>query len=340
MAEYKGIDVSKYQGTVDFKKVKSAGNNFVILRVGTGYGHEFYLDSKFEANYKNAKAAGLNVGTYFYSYATSEAEAKQEAQWVIDAIKGKQFEYPVYFDMEEKSVSQLGKNKCSKIADAFCSALEKAGYYVGIYASKYWLDTFFNANIFKNYDIWVAQWGKSCTFSKEYGVWQYSAEGKVDGISGDVDLDKCYKNYPEIIKKAKLNGFTGETKAEEKPKTEAAKPAQKQETKPAAAAKTTNVVYTVKRGDTLTKIANKYKTTYKVLAQYNKLSNPNLLQIGQKIVIPNVKVEQYVEYKVKSGDTLSKIAKKYGTTYIKLAAYNKLANPNKIYVGQIIKIPK
>ena len=344
MAEYNGIDVSKYQGNIDFKKVKSDGNDFVILRVGTGYGQEFYLDSKFETNYKNAKAAKLNVGAYFYSYARNEAEAEQEAKWVLNAIKGKQFEYPIWFDMEEKSVAKLGKTVCSNIADTFCSLVEKSGYYVGIYASKSWLTSYFNDDIFKKYDIWVAQWSSKCTFRKNYGLWQYSSEGKVNGISGNVDLDKSYTDYPSIIKKANLNGFKAaadtqnENKAPAKPVT-STKPAATNTSKPTSN-KTTTVIYEVKRYDTLTKIANKYGTTYKALAAHNKLKNPNLLFVGQKIAIPNVKVEQVETYEVKKHDTLSKIAAKYGTTYLKLAAYNKLKNPNMLYVGQIIKIPK
>ena len=204
---YKGIDVSRYQGSINFNKVKASGIEFVMIRCGTGYNQKACKDVKFETYYKQAKAAGLKVGAYFYSYAATENHARREASWVLDWIKGKVFDYPIVFDMEERSVAKLGKTKISAIATAFCSTVEKAGYYVSIYSSKSWIESYYTADVLNKYDLWVAQWAPSCTYAGSYGMWQYTADGVIPGISGRVDCNISYKDYPTIIKKAGLNGY-------------------------------------------------------------------------------------------------------------------------------------
>jgi GH25 family lysozyme M1 (1,4-beta-N-acetylmuramidase) len=203
----KGIDISRYQGSVDFNKVKASGVEFVMIRCGTGYGQKACKDIKFETYYNQAKAAGLAVGTYFYSYAASESQACLEATWVLDWIKGKTFEYPIVFDMEERSVGRLGKEKVSSIATMFCSTVEAAGYYVSLYSSKSWVESYYTPEVLKRFDLWVAQWAAKCTFTGSYGMWQYTSDGSVPGISGRVDCDIAYKDYPSIIKNAGLNGY-------------------------------------------------------------------------------------------------------------------------------------
>ena len=204
---YKGIDVSRYQGSIDFNKVKASGIEFVMIRCGTGYNQKACKDVKFETYYKQAKAAGLKVGTYFYSYALTENQARIEAGWVLNWIKGKTFEYPVVYDMEERSQAKLGKTKISAIATAFCSTVEKAGYYVAIYSSKSWVESYYTANVLSKYDIWMAQWASKCTYVGNYGMWQYTSDGTVPGINGRVDCNISYRDYPTIIKNAGLNGF-------------------------------------------------------------------------------------------------------------------------------------
>lgn len=206
---YEGIDVSKWQGTVDFQKVKKSGMDFVMLRTGFGR-FEGQKDPTFERNYQNAKAQNLFVGAYHYSYAKSVEEAKEEAKFCLSILEGKTFEFPIAFDMEERTVASLGKEKVSAIAKAFCEALEDAGYYVVIYANKFWLDNLFTDEIFSRYDIWLAHWVKESNFDKAYGLWQYTSDGQVDGISGRVDLDFAYKNYQKIMQKNGLNGFKAE----------------------------------------------------------------------------------------------------------------------------------
>lgn len=201
----KGIDVSTWQGDIDFKKVKAAGYDFVIIRAGYGK-LSTQKDNKFEQNYKNAKAAGLNVGAYWYSYADSADEATKEAQACLQAIAGKQFEYPVFFDMEEAK-QMKSREFCDSLINAFCSKMEKSGYFVGLYSNLSTLNTYVSEAVRKRYAIWLAQWASKPTYNGAYGIWQKSDKGSVPGIKGNVDLDESYIDYPRIIKAKGLNGF-------------------------------------------------------------------------------------------------------------------------------------
>lgn len=203
----KGIDVSKHQGTIDWQKVKASGVDFAMIRAGYGR-YDNQKDECFEENYKNAKQAGVKVGAYHYSYAKSADDAKKEAETFIKWISGKQFEYPVAFDVEEKAQSDKGKQFVSDIIRAFCETVEKAGYYVCIYANKYWLDNFVDDDCKKKYDVWLAQWAEKATYAGNYGIWQYSSQGSIDGISGRSDMDESYKDYYSIMKNKGLNGFS------------------------------------------------------------------------------------------------------------------------------------
>lgn len=202
----KGIDVSVHNGSIDWQKVKNAGIQFAILRAG--YGREFsQKDARFEENYRNAKAAGIPVGAYWYSYAMSEDEARLEADVFLSVIKGKQFEMPVYFDLEEKKQFDLGKEKVSAIMRTFLERVESAGYFTGLYGSASSLTTHTADDIKSRYTIWMAHWAEQTNYSGSYSIWQYSSEGKVNGISGNVDLDICYKDFPAIIRNKGLNGY-------------------------------------------------------------------------------------------------------------------------------------
>jgi GH25 family lysozyme M1 (1,4-beta-N-acetylmuramidase) len=202
----KGIDVSVHNDSIDWQKVKNAGIQFAILRAG--YGREMsQKDARFEENYRNAKAAGIPVGAYWYSYAMSEDEARLEADVFLSVIKGKQFEMPVYFDLEEKKQFDLGKEKVSAIMRAFLERVESAGYFVGLYGSASSLTTHTAYDIKSRYTIWLAHWAEQTNYSGAYGIWQYSDKGKVNGISGNVDLDTCYTDFPSTIKAKGLNGY-------------------------------------------------------------------------------------------------------------------------------------
>ena len=201
---FKGIDVSYSQGKIDWDKVKSSGKiEFAIIRAG--YGKELnQIDNQFERNYSECKRLGIPIGVYWYSYATTVAEAEQEAKVCLQIIKGKQFEFPVAFDIEESRCFPKANDLC----DAFCSVLEKAGYYTAIYTFKSALQQYFSDYIKLRYDIFLSHVDvQKSDYSGDYGLWQYSWKGNINGISGDVDLDYAYKNYPNIIKNAGLNGF-------------------------------------------------------------------------------------------------------------------------------------
>lgn len=212
-----GIDVSKHNGAIDWQKVKASGIDFAIIRAG--YGKSIaQKDKTFEANYAGCKANGIHCGAYWYSYAVTPAEAEAEARVFIQALAGKQFEFPVYFDIEENNALATGKKNVSAIIRAFCAVMEQAGYWVGVYASRAHIQSYIDDNTQKRYSLWVAEWGNALHYSGDAGIWQFSENGKVDGINGNVDLDECNVDYPTAIKAAGKNGYTkhADTPAESK----------------------------------------------------------------------------------------------------------------------------
>ena len=212
-----GIDVSTWQGKIDWNQVKNSDVKFAILRSSFGSPDPSQVDNRFEQNYAGAKAAGIPVGAYHYGYAVSEAEARQEAKFFLDTIKGKQFEYPVYYDVEDNgTMGTLSRQALTNVIKAFCSEVEKAGYYVGVYASLSWLDSKFYPDQLP-YDVWVAQYFTECQYTGQYGMWQYTSSGKAAGIQGGVDMNECYQDYPKIIKENHLNGFTDGQSGDDSP---------------------------------------------------------------------------------------------------------------------------
>lgn len=199
MATMKGIDISTYQRNIDYNKVKADGINFAILRIGyTGYGagKNQAKDVQFETHYAGCKKAGIHLGGYFFGRGVSAAEGKKEAEYVLSVIKGKSFDYPIFYDTED-SYYQAKASKAANTAacKAFCDTIKAAGYKTGIYASKYWFQDHLNDNELKGYDHWVAQYNTKCTYTGTYTMWQYSDKGKVNGISGSVDVNYCYVDY-------------------------------------------------------------------------------------------------------------------------------------------------
>ncbi len=191
--EYRGIDISKYQGDIDFNKV-SKNIDFAIIRIGYGM-YESQKDPKFEQNYEGFRNVNIPVGVYLYSYALNVSEAEREADVVIKWLNGRQLNLPVYFDIEDKSQQNLGKKTLTDMCDAFCKKIERAGYWAGIYANKYFLTTYLDyKKLEEKYTIWVAQWNDTNTYPGKYDMWQYTATGNIPGINGNVDLDKLYRN--------------------------------------------------------------------------------------------------------------------------------------------------
>ena len=187
----KCIDVSTWQGSIDFNKVKSAGYNYVIIRAG--YGKEkSQKDNMFETNYKNAKSAGLKVGAYWFSYAMSPSTATAEADACLSCIKGKKFELPVYYDMEYQPAMSTSNSNYTKMAVNFCNKLKSNGFKSGVYSSASVYDYLLNRKTLKNngISIWNAEWYTKPSISCD--VWQYSDNGRINGISTNVDLDYIY----------------------------------------------------------------------------------------------------------------------------------------------------
>ena len=215
-----GVDISAWQGsTVDFEKIAADGYSFVILRAGYAENE----DGTFEDNYKRAKSAGLNVGAYLYSYADTTEEALREAAAMKQWLKGKQLEYPVYYDLEDPEThGGLSKETLTDIALTFLDEMAKEGWLVGLYSCKSWLETKMDtAKICKTYECWMAHFVSDGTYQiydrydEAFGMWQYSPSGIVDGVAGGVDMNVAFKDYPAICRQFGFNGYTatGETLA-------------------------------------------------------------------------------------------------------------------------------
>ena len=185
----KGIDVSYWQGNINWSKVKSSGIDFAIIRCGYGANTKAKDDTKFVANVKGCEKNGIPYGVYLYSYAHTVDGAKDEANHALRLLAGNGFhpDLPVYYDLEDKKVRKASSATIKKMAAAFCNKLTLEGYRAGVYANLSWWNGPLSG--FGTYDKWVAQWNSSCTYSGAYSTWQCSSSGRVAGISGRVDTD-------------------------------------------------------------------------------------------------------------------------------------------------------
>ena len=203
----RGIDVSSWQGVIDWDAVKSSGVEFAILRSSFGSPSPSQVDNQFYNNVKGAQAAGIPIGAYHYGYAVTEEEARNEAGFFLDTVKGIRFEYPLYYDVEDSAtMGSLDRDALTKVIRAFCETVEKAGYYVGIYASLNWLTNKFYPDQLP-YDVWVAQYYSEDQYDGHHGMWQYTSGGTVGGIAGKVDMNIAYRDFPKLIKDKGLNGW-------------------------------------------------------------------------------------------------------------------------------------
>ena len=196
---YSGFYFSNWQETIDWNQVKNQSVTFAIPRIG--YGKEFtQKDQTFEANYAGAKKEGIKVGTYLYSYAQSVEDAKQEAYTCLKWLQGKSLELPVFYDLEDASQEWIDRQTMTNMAKAFCEIIHNAGYKTGVYANKYWLNSRIYPEQLPGYcDIWMAHYtysaDKPSDYKGHYQIWQYTSKGSIPGISGNVDLNLCYKKY-------------------------------------------------------------------------------------------------------------------------------------------------
>lgn len=219
VATYRGIDVSKHQGVIDWAKVKASGISFALIRSSA---RTNYIDPFLDANVKGCEANGIAYGFYHYSYAMSVAGAQAEADYFLKVIGKYNPTMPVYFDLEDVSQEPLGKATLTAMAVAFMDKVEKAGYYTGIYTNPEWLSKYLDYEKIKRFDIWLAAWRNTRPTSPPHGIWQNAVlgsaadvaakpypratkVGSVPGVKGAIDVDIAYKDYPTLIKKLGLN---------------------------------------------------------------------------------------------------------------------------------------
>ena len=210
---YIGIDISHWQGTVDYNRlIASKKIDFMIAKVGwySESRSKFMVDSQFERNYNEAKKGNIPLGIYLYSYATNVDEARREAEGLIQYLNTsnkKEYELPIFFDIEDKTQESLSKEKITQIIMTFCNVIKNAGYNTGIYANLNWYTNKIElSQIPDDYALWIAHYDKSVTitdgipdqiekYAKTHDIWQYPQSGNIDGISGNVDFNVCYKKY-------------------------------------------------------------------------------------------------------------------------------------------------
>ena len=278
----RGVDISKYQAKLTIVQIKEAGYEFAIIRGGYSTNGAIRLkkvDSAFEKFYSQAKAIGFPVGCYWYSTAKTMAEGEAEAKFFYkNCLQGKQFEMPIYIDVEDNNWQSRDKKGVTDAIVAFCEYLEERGYYAGVYASLSWFNSKIDVSRLKNYTKWVAKWvlnanSKPTVSFSAFDLWQYTDNGRIAGQT--VDVDQAYIDFPSVIKKAGKNGFIdGST----------SKP---QETAPQKQSEQSNVarIHVVKAGETLSGIALKYKTTVDSLVKKNGIKDKNKIYVGQRLKI-------------------------------------------------------
>jgi len=201
---------------LDWESIKAQGYDFVILKVGSDYSGK---SKTFDMDYEGAKAAGLDVGAYYYAYSSTVSGTRNDAQEVLEWIKGKQFEYPIYYDIEENYLAEsLSKDALTEIITVFIEELQVNGYYSALYVNNNWLRNILDSDtILNRFDIWYArypettdpQWDET-KYGEQLSMWQYTDKGIVEGIDTEIDLNYCYRDYPSLMKKWGLNGFEKE----------------------------------------------------------------------------------------------------------------------------------
>lgn len=320
----KGLDISSYQNGISFNAIKN-NFDFAILRGGyTGWGasRSKNKDSSFETFYKQAKAAGVPVGCYYYSCANDAAFGEAEARYLYEnCLKGKQFEYPIYIDVEENRWQLGNKKGVTDAIIAFCKYLENKGFYVGVYASTYWFYNHIDTNRLSAYTKWVADWnGTKPTFNfSGFGMWQYTSKGTCGGKTVDVNI--AYADYPTIIKNGGFNGY----------KKTATKPAETQKLAETPKKSVDEVARECIAGKWGNGAVRKSKLT-SAGYDYNAVQK----RVNEILAAQKEAEKQY--YTVKKGDNLTAIAKQYKTTVNQLVKLNNIKNPNLIYPGQKIRV--
>jgi LysM repeat protein len=325
------IDVSSHNGVINWKQVKESGIVGAIIRAGYGKDAS-QQDTQFSANIKGAIEAGLKIGVYWFNYCCSVEDAKKEwetCKKIIEPYRGNicfvasDYEYDSVRYFTSVRGTAPTNELINDMVNAFLYAAKADGWGTMLYTNNDYRRNVFSKTTLAAWDIWLADYTGDPDIP--CAIQQTSSSGSVPGISGNVDTDLCYKVFDVPQKPSVPVSAAPKTSA---PKTPTAS------------------TYTVKAGDTLSKIAAKFGTTYQELAKLNGIANPNKIYPGQVLKLTRSastgnsapKSAVAATYTVKAGDTLSAIAAKFGTTYQKLAALNGIANPNLIYPGQVLKI--
>lgn len=213
-AEKKGMDVSEWQGKIDWAKAKADGIEYAVIRCGYGSDKTKYDDKYWEYNVSECERLGIPYGVYLYSYAEDLNDAKSEAEHTIRLLKGHHPSLPVYYDLEDKTVESAGKSMISQMAQTYCDKVSAAGYRVGIYASRSWWTSYLNTATFDNssWSKWIAEWGSRCNYSQSYDMWQCTSTGYVNGVSGNVDLNfwmlKTYDEQPVEVSDSNIISYS------------------------------------------------------------------------------------------------------------------------------------
>lgn len=339
MATLKVIDVSYHNGTIDWEKVKASGVDGAIIRCGYGDNISSQDDKQWKRNADECTRLGIPFGTYIYSYAKSDAQAKSEAEHVLRLIKGYKMSFPVYLDLEESGTQSGAKDR----AKIFCDIIEKAGYMCGIYANKNWWDNYLSG--LNAYTRWVARYNDTLGMNN-VDMWQYTSDGSVSGISGRVDMNHCYRDFPKEI--------AGSSNKPSKP-----------ESNNTPSGSTLDLAVKVMKGEygngeeRKKNLGTKYEAVQDFINHISTASASTLAKevkegkYGNGDTRKTVLGSRYNEvqkivngssgnskkyYTIKSGDTLSGIAKKYGTTVSQLQSWNGIKNANLIYAGTKIRV--
>ncbi len=197
----KGIDVSSHQGKIDWDKVKAGGVEFAIIRCGYGSDIKEQDDVEFERNISECARVGIPYGVYLYSYADSVEKARSEAHHTLRMLNGRKPDYPIFYDIEDAATTgKCTKEQILEFAKTYTGIIEAAGRWVGIYANLNWNKNYLTDPWYNTKARWIAQWADACTYEGEYGIWQYTSKGSVDGIQGNVDMNYAYIDYPTLIK--------------------------------------------------------------------------------------------------------------------------------------------
>ena len=325
------IDVSTWNGNIDWDKVYKSGVRYAMIRSSFGVENPNQVDNKFVRNITNAQRAGVKCGIYHYSYAKSAAEAKKEAEFCLKTIKGYKIDLPVAFDIEDSSQTHLGKDTLTSIVIAFCDRIKSAGYRPMLYCNPNWLCNYLHKDkLINKYDIWLANWGVSAP-SYNCAIWQYSENGGVPGISGSVDMNWIYKDYtstkPATTKPVTKPSNVKKTDYSVKVTAQAGLNVRK------GAGTNYNIITALKCGTVA--IVSKVSGNWGYVGKYGGWI---CLDYTAKVSTTSTVKSDKAYYTVKSGDTLSYIAYRYSTTVDKLVSLNNIKNRDLIYVGQKIRV--